>query len=480
MNRLYDGIQWTGNPDIDSLLARHRWLEKARPNQIPNLQAAYGYLLLAGRGFGKSQVLSTTGFQIACESPGIRIAVICRTGSDARGTMWSGDSGLVNNIPPSCIKSVTFKPLEIQLWNGSAFYGFSAEEPTGIRGPQFGASLLDEVAFWSKLGEGMECPYNMVKIATRLPTSLKTKMVVATTPDDVPLLYDLVADKKRWITVSGSTFQNIENLDATYIEDTIPDLIAKSGTAMAEMEIEGILRPRDESTVFKRQWFNMWPKSKKFPRFSMILESLDTAFSERTAADHSASSLWGVFNDPEWGGLGLILLGCWKEHLSYPDLKAKVLEDFHTGHGPEGKLFVSTFLVEWKGSGISLTQEIQATTSIPIQGCMPIGKAGMNDKVTRATLVSHLVEKGHVWIPEDEYDAGEIADYAKPFLDEVCRFSTSRRALKGQSDDWTDTFTQVLRWITDNGVGREPLDVTTRNRLISENTPRQFVNPYLR
>ena len=73
-------------------------------------------------------LLSGAGFDAACRDPGLRTAVVCRTSSDIRGVMWDGPSGLLENIPPSCLKSVTYKPMEIRLWNGSGFFGASAEE----------------------------------------------------------------------------------------------------------------------------------------------------------------------------------------------------------------------------------------------------------------------------------------------------------------------------------------------------------------
>jgi len=120
------------------------WRHQARPHQTPQFDDWLIWLLLGGRGSGKTR----TGAEWVREQVAIhgksRIALVAPTFNDAREVMLEGESGLLNIGYPS--EHPTFSPSRRRLeWpNGAAGYVFSSEDPDGLRGPQFDAAWADE------------------------------------------------------------------------------------------------------------------------------------------------------------------------------------------------------------------------------------------------------------------------------------------------------------------------------------------------
>jgi phage terminase large subunit-like protein len=131
----------------------HDWRLWARPSQLPPAGDWRVWLLLAGRGFGKTR--SGAEWVRAQVSAGAakRIALVAPTAADARDVMIEGESGLLA-IAPSDDRPL-YEPSKRRLsWpNGAVATLFSADEPERLRGPQFDAAWCDELAAWSILGK---------------------------------------------------------------------------------------------------------------------------------------------------------------------------------------------------------------------------------------------------------------------------------------------------------------------------------------
>ena len=124
-------------------------------------------------------------------------------------------------------------------------------------------------------------------------------------------------------------------------------------------------------------------------------------------------------------------------------------------------------LMEDKSAGISLIQELQGA-GVPVQGYNP----GRADKIQRVNIVAPLVAKGKVYIPEDPKLKGEVANWAKRFVRQVCSFPES----KGH-DDYVDSLTQALRVLRDSGwLQLDP--IPARDYSYADDGVRKFSNPY--
>lgn len=184
-------------------------------------------------------------------------------------------------------------------------------------------------------------------------------------------------------------------------------------------------------------WNNLEP-----PPCEFIMMSIDTALTKTQRADYSAFTTWGVFkvDDPKTGTPinNLILLSAWKGRLEFPELK-KAVKQFYEEDQPD------TILIENKGSGISLIQELRSM-DVPVEDfSFGRGSKGVsNDKVARANMVADIFASGYVWAPERRF--------ADECIEECAEFPY------GDHDDYVDSVVQALLRFRKGGFIRTALD----------------------
>ena len=134
---------------VDAL--ENSWPAVARPNQLPPSGTWWQiWLLLAGRGFGKTRTLAEWSCGQAASGQARRIALVAATAADARDVLVEGESGILAVAPSWC--RPVYEPSKRRLtWpNGAIATTFSAEEPERLRGPQHDAAVCDELGSWSR------------------------------------------------------------------------------------------------------------------------------------------------------------------------------------------------------------------------------------------------------------------------------------------------------------------------------------------
>lgn len=144
------------------------------------------------------------------KTPQARIALIAATYSDARDTMVEGESGLLNLLPEGLLQTWNRSLGELVLTNETRYKLFAATEPDRLRGPQHHRAYADELAAWQ-----YPDTWDQMLFGLRLGTA--PKVVIATTPRPVPLVRQLVLDRKTIVT-RGSTFDNAANLAPSALE----------------------------------------------------------------------------------------------------------------------------------------------------------------------------------------------------------------------------------------------------------------------
>lgn len=459
-------------PTLDDLTTEemlalvHDWSLWARPNQLPPdhpESPVYApnweyWVALAGRGFGKTrlgaeQVLRwvRNGYR--------RIAIIAPTTADTRDVVTEGESGIMTISHPD--ERPLYEPSKRRLTfpNGAIATLYSAEEPERLRGPQFDAAWLDEIAAWQYPQE----VWDMLHFGLRLGDHPQT--VVSTTPKPIPLIRRLIERSKKEpdkvVLTTGSTYDNKANLAKPFFSQ----VAQYEGTRLGRQELHAeLIDPRDNGIV-KPKWFNVWPHGMELPPFELVIQSYDTAFTEKTLdkkskdPDPSAATTWGVFRltekilerigdkirnpPPKNYPYAVLLLDAWEEHLGFPELRAKVKKEYQEcWYGPEGdERRADIVLIEDKGSGISLRQDIRL--SVPVHAYNP----GRADKVERLHGVSHIPCRGLVFIPESAKPTEEepFATWARPLVEQVGSFPMV------EHDDLVDTKTQALKYAKDMG-----------------------------
>lgn len=212
---------------------RRTWDFVARPNQIIPAEPRTT-LLLSGRGWGKNFALTGYCHRLVDSGQYGRIAIVAPTTADTRDVIVEGDSGLLKWSPPTRPRPV-YKPSKrrVTFWNGSTVTLFSAEDPDSLRGPQFHAALVDELA----AHRYPEKVWNGVKFITRLRLhGAGTKRAIATTPRPIPLIRQLVKDPRVRV-IKGTTFENRANLDDEFIEEMEAVALTRLGRQEISAEI---------------------------------------------------------------------------------------------------------------------------------------------------------------------------------------------------------------------------------------------------
>lgn len=440
--------------------ARQKWLTIANAHQIPPGGKWWSvWLLLAGRGAGKTRCAAEWTWWEAWSKPGTRWLVSAPTSSDVRDVCFEGDSGLLNVIPSEILEGYTRSLHEITLKNGSLIKGIPASEPSRFRGPQFHGGWCDELAAWDYLDDS----WDMIQFGMRL--GLQPRVICTTTPKPKPLIVDLVnREGDDVVYTSASTYDNIQNLAPTFQKQ----ILQYEGTKLGRQEIHAEIIDPEEAGVVKRDWFRLWPHEKPLPRFEYVVQSYDCATSDKTKNDPTACSVWGVFKPSPDKPMSVMLIDCWEEYMQYPDLRPKVSEEYGAIYGDENEFGhgkkVDLILIEDKSAGISLIQDLQRA-GLPVRGYNP----GNADKMTRLNIVAPIIEKGRVYIPESTKNPGMARDWAETLISQLCAFPEVRH------DDLVDTTTQALRVIRDMGlINIDPVIVD--DEYPDERTKR--VNPY--
>jgi phage terminase large subunit-like protein len=186
------------------------WEFWARPSQLPPPGDWRVWLLLAGRGFGKTR--SGAEFVRARVEAGLasRVALVGPTAADVRDVMIEGDSGLLATARPSERPFYESSKRRLTWPNGAVALAFSADEPERLRGPQHDLAWCDELASWR-----YAAVWDNLLLGLRLGSD--PRVVVTTTPKPVKLVRDLLAAAGTVVT-RGTTFENADHLAPAFLD----------------------------------------------------------------------------------------------------------------------------------------------------------------------------------------------------------------------------------------------------------------------
>jgi phage terminase large subunit-like protein len=217
------------------------WPYQARPAQLAPEGAWRIWLLLGGRGAGKTRAGAEWVAGRVAEGGAARIGLIGATMRDVRAVMVEGESGLLNVVEGLC-----FEPSNNRvLWPGGAVASLlSAEEPDSLRGHQFDCVWGDEFAKW----RDPQAALDMALMAMRLGDD--PRMLLTTTPRNVPALKALMAAPDVAVTVSR-TADNAANLADGFYDF----MLARYGrSALGRQELDGELIEDHDGALWKREW----------------------------------------------------------------------------------------------------------------------------------------------------------------------------------------------------------------------------------
>ncbi len=205
------------------------------PNNAPNGDPWLTWLLIGGRGAGKTragaewvraQALGLPPF--ATEKAG-RIALVGETEHDVREVMIEGVSGLL--AVHGWRERPTWLPSRKRLeWSdGQVAQVFSAEDPESLRGPQFSCAWSDEMAKWRHA----QTAFDMLQFGLRL--GAQPRQLITTTPRPTALLKRLIEDPSSVVT-RAATRANAHNLAPTFLQTVMGRY---AGSRLGRQELDG-------------------------------------------------------------------------------------------------------------------------------------------------------------------------------------------------------------------------------------------------
>lgn len=417
---------------------RFSWDFWGRPHQFAPAGDWSNWLILAGRGFGKTRTGAEWVRANMCGptplAPGRwrHIALIAETAADARDVMV-GDgkaasdpkagSGLMQ-IHPKDFRP-NYEPSKRRLtWpNGAVASIYNGTEPDQLRGPQHDAAWCDELAKWQYAQEAWD------QLQFGLRTGNNPQVCITTTPRPIQLIKRIMADSSTVVT-RGSTFDNSTNLAPKFLKTILQKY---EGTRLGRQELNAELLEDVEGSLWKRGLIDQLRIADyQIPPLNRIV----------VAIDPNASSA------EESNECGIVCVGLGDNGHAY------VLDDISGVFAPN----------EWANKAIRLHRERRGDRIIAeinnggemventlrmVDPSIPYsGVWASRGKVTRAEPISALYEQGRV-------------HHVGPFPrleDQMCAFTIDfdRRSM-GYSPDRVDALVWALTELMIEGQGERRL-----------------------
>jgi phage terminase large subunit-like protein len=404
------------------------WPLWARPDQLPPEETAEGepwrvWLVMGGRGAGKTRAgaewvrAKALGLAPLATTTAQRIALVGETLADVRRVMIEGVSGLLNVHMAN--ERPRFEPSKGQLvWpSGAIAQVFSAENPEGLRGPQFDAAWCDEVAKWRHAQK----TWDMLQFALRLGEA--PQMVATTTPRPIPLLKKLLADSATVVS-RAATADNADNLAPTFMAEMTRRY---AGSALGRQELMGELVDEASGALWRRDWIEA-QRIAAAPELLSIVVAVDPPVTATASSD----------------ACGIVVAGLG------PDGRAYVIDD-RTLQGREPQVWARAVIAAYRdhladrvvaevnqGGDLVLAVLRQFDDSVAVRRVR-----ATRGKWLRAEPVAALYAEGRI---------AHVGTFAA-LEDQMCQFGTERFA-KGKSPDRLDALVWALTDLMIEGKGR--------------------------
>jgi len=265
--------------DEEANFILHDWEFWARPEQLTPPGDWVNWLILAGRGSGKTRVGAEQVRRWTKDFPIVNL--IGPTAADVRDVMVQG-IGAGSAIMEVCRREeapVYEKSKRRLVWpNGAISLLFSAEEPDRLRGPQHMKLWCDEIAGW----QYPDTCWEQAEFGLRL--GAKPQTVITTTPKPTKLIKMLANSKSTYLT-QGTTYDNRSNLAPAFF-DTI--ITKYEGTRLGRQELNAEILEDRPGALWTLKAIDA-DRVSRLPELRRVVVGVDPAVS---SGDESAE--WGI------------------------------------------------------------------------------------------------------------------------------------------------------------------------------------------
>ncbi len=361
----------------------HHWPFWARPNQLAPAGDWLTWVILAGRGFGKTRCGSEWVRSMVCgptplaKGKASRVALVAETAADARDVMVEGQSGVLG-VHPKAFRP-QYEPSKRRLtWpNGATATLFNATEPDQLRGPQHDLAWCDELAKWRYAQE----TWDMLQFGLRIGDH--PQQLITTTPRPIVLLKKVMADPRTVVT-RGSTFENSVNLAKPFLDN----IKAKyEGTRLGRQELEAEVLDDVPGSLWTREILDKTRRKRtdKLPDMQRVVVAIDPAGKSQETAISEGTAETGIVV----AGIGV-------------DGRGYVLDDQTCSLSPNGwaRRAVASYdlykadaiVVETNQGGDMVKMAVSSVRdTVPV-----IEVHASRGKVTRAEPIAALYEQGRI------------------------------------------------------------------------------------
>lgn len=262
---------------------RNTW---ARPNQIePEGNWTY-WLVLAGRGFGKTKLAAEWIRERVDSGQSRNIALVAPRASDIRDIMIEGPSGLLNVFPPYQRPNYEPSKRKITFYTGAVAITYSGDEPDQLRGPNVDTAWVDELCAMPK----QEQVLDMVAFCLRI--GVNPRCVITTTPRPTRTIKRLIHESNTFIT-RGSTFENRDNLSPVFFSSIIERY---KNTRIGKQELYGEILDDNPKALWKEKMIEE-TRVIKHPELRRIVIGVDPAATANKNSDETGIIAVGKGND---------------------------------------------------------------------------------------------------------------------------------------------------------------------------------------
>jgi phage terminase large subunit-like protein len=222
------------------------WPLWVRVGQAPASDDWTVWVMMAGRGFGKTRAGAEWVSQKAREVPEARIALVAATPEEARRVMVEGRSGLL-----ACARSgpergrLRWEPGNRRLVfaSGAEAFVYSGADGESLRGPEHHFAWCDELAKWRRAQAAWD------NLMLGLRAGAKPQAVVTTTPRAVPALRAILGMGEGAVAVTGGRTRDNPHVAPAFVA-TVERL--HGGTRLGRQELDGVLLTDVEGALFPR------------------------------------------------------------------------------------------------------------------------------------------------------------------------------------------------------------------------------------
>ena len=399
------------------------WESIARPEQLPPPGDWRLWLILAGRGFGKSRAVNEWAIAQAREYPKSRGALVAATAADARDVIVEGESGILNIAPPDFTPIYEPSKRRLTFPNGSMATTFSADEPKRLRGPQFHWAICDELAAWNYAEA-----FDMLLLGVRLGND--PRVAIATTPRPTPLIQRLLRDPTCAVT-RGTTHDNAANLAPAFL-DAI--LSRYEGTRLGRQEIDGEVLDDVPGALWQYGWIEA-NRVQQAPELARIVIAIDPAASVNADSDETGIVAAGAVAID--GMLHGYVLDDLSLHGSPDEWARQAVAAYHKHRADR--------LIGETNNGGDMVEHTIRTVNANVPFAQVRASRG---KAARAAPIAALYEQGRV------HHVGVL----RALEDQMCRWIPG-----GDSPDRVDALVWALTdLLIDGGVGIAPVRIEVK------------------